>query len=114
MLQKDEFPIRRDNCFHHLELFWSERTMNKYEKRAMAERKAAVRSSMTIWSAGIGLIVVVVLIGGLSASAPSDFYKKAAIVVAVLLLVLRQVVRRARTGAPRAAEPDPKSSIKLS
>jgi uncharacterized membrane protein len=114
MLQNDELPILRDNCFPHPGLFWSERTMNKYEKRAMAERKAAVRSSMTIWSAGIALIVVVVLIGGLSASAPSNFYKKAAIVVAILLLILRQLARRARTGAPRAAQPDPKSSIKLS
>jgi len=87
--------------------------MNKYEKRAMADRKAAVRNSMTIWSAGIALIIVVVLIGGLNASAPSSFYKKAAVVVAILLLIVRQVSRRLRSGAPRAAQPDPKSSIKL-
>jgi hypothetical protein len=88
--------------------------MNKYEKRAMAERKVSMRSSTTLWSAGIALILVVVLILGLSASAPSDFFKKAAIVVAILLLVVRQLSRRLRNGAPRAAEPDPKSSIKLS
>lgn len=87
--------------------------MNKYEKRAQAERKAALRSSMTIWSAGLALIVVVVLIMGLSSSAPSGFYSKAAIVVAILLLIVRQLSRRLRGSAPRAAQPDPKSSIKL-
>jgi hypothetical protein len=87
--------------------------MNKYEKRAQAERKAALRSSMTIWSAGIALIVVVVLIMGLSASAASSFYSKAAVGAAILLLVGRQLSRRLRGGASRAAQPDPKSSIKL-
>jgi hypothetical protein len=87
--------------------------MNKYEKRAQADRKAALRSSMTIWSAGLALIVVVVLIMGLSTQAPSGFYSKAAIGVAILLLIVRQLSRRLRGGAPRAAQPDPKSSIKL-
>jgi preprotein translocase subunit SecD len=87
--------------------------MNKYEKRAQAERKAAVRSSMTIWSAGIALLIVVGLILWLSTSAPSGFYTRSAIGVAVLLLVVRQVSRRLKSGAPRAAQPDPKSTIKL-
>jgi hypothetical protein len=87
--------------------------MNKYEKRAQAERKAALRSSMTLWSAGIALIVVVVLIMGLSSAAPSGFYSKAAVGVAILLLIVRQVSRRLRGSEPRAAQPDPKSSIKL-
>jgi hypothetical protein len=87
--------------------------MNKYEKRGQAERRAASRSSMSIWSAGLALIVVVVLIMGLSTQAPSGFYSKAAIGVAILLLIIRQVSRRLRSGTPRAAEPDPKSSIKL-
>jgi len=87
--------------------------MNKYEQRAKAERKAAVRSATSIWSAGLALIVVVVLIMGLSTSAPSSFYSKAAIGVAVLLLIVRQLSRRLQSNAPRASQPDPKSSIKL-
>jgi len=87
--------------------------MNKYEKRAQDERKAALRSSMTIWSAGIALIVVVFLILGLSSSAPQSFFSKAAIGVAVVLLLVRQLARRLSGGVPRAAQPDPKSSIKL-
>jgi hypothetical protein len=87
--------------------------MNKYEQRAKAERKATVRASMSIWSAGLAFIVVVVLIMRLSTSAPSGFYSKAAIGVAVLLLIVRQLSRRLRGSAPREAQPDPKSSIKL-
>jgi hypothetical protein len=87
--------------------------MNKYEKRAQAERKAVVRSSMTLWSAGIALIVVVVLILRLSGSAPSGYFSKAAIGVAILLLLVRQISRRLRSHTPSAAEPDPKSAINL-
>jgi hypothetical protein len=87
--------------------------MNKYEQRAQAERKAALRSAMTVWSAGLALIVVVVLIMGMSTSAPSSFYSRAAVGVAILLLIVRQLSRRLRSGAPRASQPDPKSSIKL-
>jgi CBS domain containing-hemolysin-like protein len=87
--------------------------MNKYEKRAQSERKAAMRSSTAVWSAGIALVVVVFLILGLSASAPQSFFSKAAVGIAILLLIVRQVSRRLRGGAPRAAQPDPKSTIKL-
>jgi hypothetical protein len=87
--------------------------MNKYEKRAHAERKAALRSSMTIWTAGLALIVVVVLIMGLRTSAPSSFYSKGAIGVAILLLIVRQLSRRLRSGSSRASQPDPKSSLNL-
>jgi hypothetical protein len=38
----------------------------------------------------------------------------AAIVLAILLLVFRQLSRRLKTKGPRAAQPDPKSTIKLS
>jgi len=87
--------------------------MNKYEKRAQAERTVGVRSSTAVWSAGIALIVVVALILGLSSSAPSSFFYRAAIAVAILLLLVRQISRRLRSSAPRAAQPDPKSAIKL-
>ncbi len=73
-----------------------------------------MRSSMMIGTAGLALVVVVLLIVGLSMSAPAGFFSKAAIGVAVLLLILRQVSRRLRHRAPRAAEPDPKSKLDLS
>jgi hypothetical protein len=88
--------------------------MNKYEERAERERKAAMRSGMTLWSAGLALVVVIFLILGLSSSAPPSFFSKGAIIVAILLLVLRQLSRRLRTkGSPRAARPDPQSTLKL-
>lgn len=87
--------------------------MNKYEQRAAEQRKAALRFSLMIWTAGIALVVVVFLILGLSSSAPPRFFSKAAIVAAVLLLVLRQLNRRLRGKAPKAAEPDPRSTLKL-
>ncbi len=87
--------------------------MNKYEQRAEQQRKAALRSSMNLGTAGLALVVVVLLIIGLSGSAPHSFYTKAAIVMAVLLLIFRQLTRRLRGKSPRAAQPDPKSTLKL-
>jgi hypothetical protein len=87
--------------------------MNKYEMRAELERKAALRFSLMIWTAGIALIVVVLLILGLSSSAPPRFFSKGAIAVAILLLVLRQLSRRLRPRGSRAAKPDPQSTLKL-
>ena len=87
--------------------------MTKYERRAEQERKAALRSSMMIWTAGTALIVVAIAILGLSTSAPSRFFSKSAIVVAILLLVLRQVSRRLRAKNRRAARPDPRSRLNL-
>jgi FtsH-binding integral membrane protein len=87
--------------------------MNRYEERAQKERRTALRSSMTMGTAGLALVVVVLLIVGLSSSAPPRFFTQAAIGVAVLLLILRQVSRRLKHRAPRAAEPDPKSKLNL-
>ena len=87
--------------------------MNRYEQRAEQQRKAALRFSMMIWTAGIALIVVVLLIIGLSSSAPPRFFSRSAIGVAVLLLVLRQVSKRLKGNGPRAAKPDPESTLKL-
>jgi len=87
--------------------------MNKYEKRAQAERKAVVRSSMTLGGAGLALIVVVVLIVWLNSSAPAGYLSKVVIGVAILLLVVRIASRRWRSGPPRAAQPDPKSVLKI-
>ncbi|MBV9611728.1 MAG: hypothetical protein JO091_04615 [Acidobacteriaceae bacterium] len=87
--------------------------MNRYEQRAEQQRKAALRFSMMIWTAGLALVVVVLIILGLSSSASPRYFSKAAIVVAVLLLILRQVSRRLRGKTPRAAEPDPQSKLRL-
>jgi hypothetical protein len=87
--------------------------MNKYEERAARERKAALRNAMTLWTAGLVLVAVVFVIVGLSSGASSDFWKRAALILAVLLLILRQVGRRLRGRTPRAAEPDPRSRLKL-
>ena len=87
--------------------------MNKYEQRAEEQRKAALRFSLMIWTAGVALVIVVFLILGLSSSAPPRFFSKGAIVAAILLLVLRQLNRRLRRRGPKAAEPDPQSTLKL-
>lgn len=88
--------------------------MNKYEARAEQQRKAALRFSLMIWTAGIALVVVVLLILGLSSSAPNGFFTKGAIVAAaLLLLILRQLNRRLRRTGPKAAQPDPQSTLKL-
>lgn len=87
--------------------------MNKYEKRAQAERKAVVKSSLTLGGAGIALIVVVVLIMWLNSSAPAGYFSKVVIGVAILLLVARLASRRWSSGPPRAAQPDPKSVLKI-
>ncbi len=87
--------------------------MNKYEREAAQQRQATLRNSMTMWSAGAALVIVVLLIVGLSSSAPSSFFMRGAVGAAVLLLILRQVGRRMRGRTPRAAQPDPRSTIKL-
>jgi hypothetical protein len=87
--------------------------MNRYELRAQQQRKAALRFSLMIWTAGIALVVVVFLILGLSSSAPPRFFSKGAIIAAVLLLILRQLNRKLRGRSPKAAQPDPQSTLKL-
>jgi hypothetical protein len=87
--------------------------MNKYEERAQRERRSSLRSSMSVWNAAAALIIVVLLILGLSNSAPSSFFTRAAIAAAIVLLILRQVTRRLRGRTSRAAQPDPRSTLKL-
>ena len=88
--------------------------MNKYEQRAAQERKAALRSSMKIWTAGAALIVVAVAILVLSSSAYvsilleiGDTRCNFAACVATGKPALPKHKR------PRAAEPDPQSKLKL-
>ncbi len=87
--------------------------MNRYEQQARNQRTASLRSSMSLWTAGLALLVVIFIIVGLSSGAPSQFFKAGAVVVAILFLVLRQVRSRLRGKSPRAAQPDPKSTLKL-
>ncbi len=87
--------------------------MDRYDKRAEQDRRASLRSSMALWSAGAALVIVVLLIVGLSSSAPLSYFKKAAVAAAILLLLLRQAARAFRKRSPKAAQPDPKSKLNL-
>ncbi len=87
--------------------------MNRYEKRTEQERRASLRSSMALWSAGAALLIVVILILGLSNSAPLSYFKKGAIAAVILLILLRQAGRALRKRSPKAAEPDPQSKLHL-
>lgn len=87
--------------------------MNKYEKRAEQDRKAAMRSAMMAGTIGLILIAVALLILGMSNSASLGFYQKVAIAIVVLLLILRQVARRLRRKSRGPATPDEKSQLKL-
>jgi hypothetical protein len=69
---------------------------------------------MSLWTACLFLVAVVVLIAGIRESAPPDFFYKVAIGFAVLMLILRQVGKRMKSNGPRSAQPDPKSTLKLS
>lgn len=68
---------------------------------------------MSVWTAGLALIVVALAIVGLSSHATPQFFSRMAIAAAILLLILRQLSRRLKGKAPRAAQPDPRSTLKL-
>jgi amino acid transporter len=87
--------------------------MNKYVERAEQRRRAGLRFSLSVWTAGLALLAVVLVILALSSSAAPRLGPTAAIVLAVLLLVFRQLSRRLKTKGSKAAQPDPKSIIKL-
>jgi hypothetical protein len=88
--------------------------MNKYEQQARQQRQATLRAGMSVWTAGLALIVIALVILGLRGSASPEYFYKGALAVAVILLLLRQVSRRLKAKGPRAARPDPKSTLKLS
>lgn len=77
-------------------------------------RKQVAGSSGTIWTAAAALIVIVVLIIGLKDGASHTFWSRAALFLAIGLLIYRQITRRFRRSASRAADPDPKSKLNLS
>ena len=87
--------------------------MNKYEQRAEQQRRPAMKSSMTMGTAAVALLAIVLLIVGLNNGASQGFFSRAAVGVAVVLLIVRQVGRRSRGKTPRAAQPDPESTLHL-
>ena len=87
--------------------------MNKYEQRAAQQRRMALKSSTTMSTAAIALLVVILLILGLSGSAPSTFFGRGAVAVAIIWLIVRQLARRSRGKASKAAQPDPQSQLHL-
>ena len=87
--------------------------MNKYEQRAEQQRRPAMKSSLTMGTAAVGLLAVVLLIIGMNSSEPRAFLSRAAIGLAVLLLIVRQLGRRSKGKLPRAAQPDPLSRLDL-
>mgnify|MGYP001549350980 FL=1 len=87
--------------------------MDKYVQRADQQRRAGLRFSLSLWTAGLALLAVVLVILGLASSAAPRLGPIAAIVLAILLLLFRQLSRRLKTNGSRAARPDPKSIIKL-
>ena len=87
--------------------------MNKYEQHAEQQRRAALRSSMMIWRAALVLVLIILFVVGLRNSAPRQFFYWSAIAVVFVSLVLRQLSRRWKGKPPRAAQPDPRSTLKL-
>ena len=87
--------------------------MNKYEKRAQAERKSVLRSSLSLGGAGLAIIILGVLLLWLSSHGPVTYSGKIVVGLALFLLVFRMIGRILSNRLPKAAQPDPKSVIKL-
>jgi protein-S-isoprenylcysteine O-methyltransferase Ste14 len=111
MLRTSELRLNSARLRISYTRWWGE--MMKYQERAEQRHRAARKSSMTVWTAVLALVLVVLLIVALGSSAPPRLAYQGAVVLALLLLVLRQVQRRLKGRVPRAAQPDPKSSLKL-
>jgi hypothetical protein len=90
-----------------------QRTMNKYEKRAQAERKSVLRSSLSLGGAGLAIMILGVLVLWLSSHGPVSSTGKIVVGLAVFLLVFRIVGRILSARLPKAARPDPQSTLKL-
>ena len=89
--------------------------MDKYQRpvtRGPRMDRTPVRSSRTLWTAGLALVAVVLIISRLNGDA-SPVYPKVVIGLVVVVLVFRQWGRRAGNKGPRAAEPDPLSRLHL-
>jgi membrane protein implicated in regulation of membrane protease activity len=87
--------------------------MNRYERQTEQTRRASLRNSMLLWSAGGILLIGALALLGYSSGAPQRFWTWAGILVAALLLVLRRLGRRLKSGKSRAAKPDEQSMLHL-
>ncbi len=87
--------------------------VNRYERQAEQTRRASLRNSLLLWTAGGILLIGALALLGYSGGAPRGFWTSSAIVVAVLLLIVRQLGRRLRGSGSRAAKPDKESMLHL-
>jgi amino acid transporter len=87
--------------------------MNRFERQAEQTRRASLRNSLLLWSAGGILLIGALALLGYSGGAPRGFWSTAGIVAAVLLLIVRQLGRRLKSGGSRGAKPDEKSMLHL-
>jgi membrane protein implicated in regulation of membrane protease activity len=87
--------------------------MNRFERQAEEIRRASLRNSLLLWSAGGILLIGALALLGYSGGAPQGFWRTAGVVVAILLLVVRLLGRRLKRGRSRAAQPDKQSLIHL-
>ncbi len=84
------------------------------EQRQQQQRLRSLRSSMSLWSAVLLLVLVLFAIQGLRNAGFELTTPRIIIGVCVALLIFRQLARRLKRVVPRAAQPDPKSTLKLS
>ena len=84
------------------------------EQRQQQQRLRSLRSSMSLWTAVLLLVLVFFAIQGLRNSGFELTTPRIIIGIAVALLIFRQIARRMKRVVPRAAQPDPKSTLKLS
>jgi hypothetical protein len=87
--------------------------MNRFEQQAEQTRRAALRTSLMLWSVGGILLVGALALLGVSGGAPQRFWTGAGIAIAVMLLILRQASRRLRSGGSRTVKPDEQSMLHL-
>ncbi len=69
---------------------------------------------MSIWIALLMLVLIIFVIEQLRGMGFELTTPRIIIGIAFALLIFRQVARRLKSVAPRAAQPDPKSTLKLS
>ncbi len=69
---------------------------------------------MSLWTALLLLVLVLFAIQGLRNAGFELTTPRIIIGIAVALLIFRQIARRMKRVVPRAAQPDPKSTLKLS
>jgi len=87
--------------------------MKRFERQAEQTRRAGLRNSMLLWSAGGILVIAALALLGYSSDAPQRFWTWAGILVAALLLILRRLGSRLKSGKSRAAKPDEESMLHL-